>query len=188
MFHSSIFSKLTTLRRLCQAVADERKAIFSLAPSAPEIIMGNPNLKPLRTTGMENQNTDRRREPRFSANLPAEVQLLRPEDTFTPMRLPGIISDISERGVRIKVEGLTTRDYLQLIRHRQFRFVRVHCAFPTDPTPARLFGAVVCFDYHGKGPVPTCDLGVSLGENEPVDLEKLRSFVASLRDQTSSPA
>ncbi len=127
---------------------------------------------------MAKETMERRKIRRIGVDLPANLQILFPEVSFTPLVLKGFARDISREGVRIKVANLTTGDYSRIIRGP--RLCRVICVFPAQDAPTRLFGKIINFEIRGKVSEGACVLGVHLGENDKEDLQRLNQFLESL--------
>lgn len=121
---------------------------------------------------------ERRKLPRIKVDLQAQVQIIFPEVTFTPVVLHGKICDITAEGLRVHVINLSHSDYRKIIRGP--RLSRVVCTFPTNPAPTRLFGKILNFDFRSNDPDSSCHLGINFGENEGTDIERLGEFIKSI--------
>lgn len=64
--------------------------------------------------------TDLRKERRHSCAMPGLLKLMRPEDTFTPLRLPVIILDISGGGALIRLHPNALKMSPTELRQRSF--------------------------------------------------------------------
>lgn len=64
--------------------------------------------------------TELRRERRHSCAMPGLLKLMRPEDTFTPLRLPVIILDISSGGALIRLHPTALKMSPAELRQRSF--------------------------------------------------------------------
>ncbi len=124
---------------------------------------------------MTEQKQDRRKLHRVCVDVPAHIQIIFPEATFTPVDLRGVISDLTREGCRVMVKELSLSAYRKIMIGP--RLCRVFCAFPTLETPARLFGKILNFEVKGKLGDGTCILGINFGENEDRDWNRLDDFL-----------
>jgi hypothetical protein len=130
------------------------------------------------------QTDDRRRTIRYPVDLEAEVQIVRPEETFTPMTLDGKIIDLSLRGARIALRRFPQREYLQLVKQRKPPYVSLFCSFPPEQDRSRLFGLLTYIDYRGEKNDPACNLGISFGEMEQKDIDRLDGYLDQVQSQS----
>ncbi|MBI1784284.1 PilZ domain-containing protein [Candidatus Sumerlaeota bacterium] len=125
---------------------------------------------------MPNSSTERRKTPRAAVHIKAQVQILFPEVTFSPIILDGTISDLSVDGARVKVVNLTNKDYIRILQGP--RLCRLVCTFTGAEFPSRLFGKILNFEIRGKmAEGGHCILGINFGENEEHDQNALREFL-----------
>ncbi len=71
-----------------------------------------------------------RREERHSCALPGLLKLMRPEDTFTPLRLPVLILDISPIGALIRLHPTALKMPLEEVRQRGFSLKVANASLP----------------------------------------------------------
>jgi hypothetical protein len=114
--------------------------------------------------GMSPRDAERGPSRRIQIGLNVKLRILIPEETFTPIEYDCVTQDISETGMRIKVDRLTTTLYLKLLEST--RYARISLANPRGGDEIKLTGKIVWLDYqsadHRSG---ACDIGISLGES-----------------------
>jgi pSer/pThr/pTyr-binding forkhead associated (FHA) protein len=142
-----------------------------------------------------------RSETRFPTELTAEVEVLVPEDTFQPVPLQAVVTDLSVSGARLSATGVSQNMYANFLKQR--RYVRMRLTLPTAPAPIKLHGHICWMTYTGDGDEPLFSFGVAFDLRERhllrpveeylgqyVDLSAIRpsgsSTAAILRDELPS--
>ena len=83
---------------------------------------------------------------RFRIELRATLQILLPEETFTPRPIDCTTVDVSARGLKLCIENMPGELYLRVIRG--IRHARISLNDDRLERPVRLDGQVVWVDYH----------------------------------------
>ncbi|MCD6385990.1 PilZ domain-containing protein [Candidatus Sumerlaeota bacterium] len=90
-------------------------------------------------------NKERRKHKRISVNIPSEVSLVLPEDTFQPRDFQGTILDISYGGVKVVVKGLEKELFKKLLRPQ--RYMKLRFFLPGERGEVKLIGRIVYLNY-----------------------------------------
>lgn len=88
---------------------------------------------------------ERRKYKRLTVNIPSEVSLVIPEETFQPRDFQGTILDISYGGVKVKVKGLEKELFVKLLRPQ--RYMKLRFILPDNRTEVKLIGRIVYLNY-----------------------------------------
>ncbi len=132
------------------------------------------------TAPMPDPKQDRRRDLRVAVQVAAEVQIIFPEMTFTPIVLKGALHDINIKGAGMNVLNLNAKHYSQIIRGP--RYCRIFCSFPGFEGQTRLFGKILHLEVHGKIDGGKCLLGIEFAENEDRDLNRLQQYLDTIHN------
>ncbi|HOE95925.1 MAG TPA: PilZ domain-containing protein [Candidatus Sumerlaeota bacterium] len=109
---------------------------------------------------------ERREEGRLAVELEVEMQILIPDDTFTPARFRATVQNVSNRGVMVEIDYLGYRDYQRMLRLTPY--IRLCVKTDQDGESRRITGRLVWLDYHGEGRQGgPCHLGISFDRAKP---------------------
>jgi hypothetical protein len=125
---------------------------------------------------------------RVKADIPCTVQILAPEETFSPYQFEGSILDISQAGIGLAVPEMPLSVYTLLLRGKQY--TRITADLPGSDGDTRIFGRVVWLDYRDGEDRPLCRLGIAVEQNTPQVLDQFKRAVEILASQSgqTSPA
>ncbi len=110
------------------------------------------------------------------------MAIMMPHETFTPLSIRSVVSDISLTGLRVKTYQLGKKDYLELIKN--VHFAKIGFDLPGVEESIQGHASIVWVDYHDKSGEDQahCLLGMKyerfLGNSEELlrrGLENLRS-------------
>jgi len=116
---------------------------------------------------------ERRKHPRFQLELPARINVLLEELTFSPLQFEGTFLNISRAGALAVVRGLTKEAYIKMIQRP--RYVRAVCQLPESEKPITLFGKLVWYDYQSEAGGSVCRLAITF--------EQMREEVCAALDR-----
>jgi len=91
---------------------------------------------------------ERRKWPRVNVELPCEVQLLMPDETFQPRSSHGCIMDLSMRGARVRISSLLKDVFQKLLRPN--RYVKLIFSTPESERKLRVIGKIVSMEFKEK--------------------------------------
>ena len=101
----------------------------------------------------------------YRIDLPVEIQVFLPEETFTPMPLHGTTECISVNGVKLGVPMVNPGFFRQLVRGA--RHAKLALVNPFTGEQLRLGGRIDWFDFHdNREGTESCYFGVSLFKKE----------------------
>lgn len=118
---------------------------------------------------------------RFEVSLDLTLQILIPEDTFTPRGLDGTTMDISARGMKVSIPKLSGEMYTKLLKGT--RYARVCFVNPVNDEQIKLTGQVAWFDFHKPSattPNGTCYMGIQFDEKTGPALAQYEQLIHSL--------
>jgi hypothetical protein len=118
-------------------------------------------------------NQERRRWPRVKVELPCEVQLLMPEDTFQPHHAHGTILDLSIRGVKLRIAGLPTEIFRRLLHPN--RYVKLTFSSPESEEKVKAIGKIVWMHFVSEEQL--LDVGTYFEKVEPETEKVLQKIV-----------
>jgi hypothetical protein len=87
-----------------------------------------------------------RSQPRYEMELSVALQILIPEETFTPKIQPGRAVNLSVRGMKVCLDGISHDFCFKLLQEK--RFVRVSLTNPFNGLLIKLMGRIIWVDYH----------------------------------------
>jgi len=124
---------------------------------------------------------ERRDDARHHYEMSLALQILFPEETFTPVTYDCKSHDVSLRGMRIVHEQLPLSVYLKLLMTP--RYTRLSFTNAFNGEIIKLTGRIVWIDY--RKPIATepgglCYLAVSFEERENHDLTPYMEFVRGI--------
>lgn len=143
-------------------------------------------VRPKLPRNMAKPAPERRGQPRFEADLPVKLQILIPEETFSPQILTGILIEVSRNGMRVRIDKLARELYKNLFA--ETRYVRVLFANPKSGDEGRAVGKVIWIDYRqtkAKASSGECILGISLVETADTPADGYADLVQTI--QAESP-
>ncbi len=126
------------------------------------------------------QRGDARSQQRLPNRLKVKLDILIPEQTFTPKPLDARIVDLTEGGMQLRVPQLPFVLHNQMMRHT--RLARVTLSHPRTGEPIKLTGRIVWMDFQkgaGNELGAPCSLGIFFSEKEGLDA-RYAEFVESL--------
>ncbi len=91
---------------------------------------------------------ERRKWPRVNVELPCEVQLLMPDETFQPRRAHGCIINLSMRGARVRISSLLKDVFQKLLRPN--RYVKLIFSTPESERKLKVIGKIVSMEFKEK--------------------------------------
>ena len=91
---------------------------------------------------------ERRKWPRVNVELPCEVQLLMPDETFQPRRAHGCIMNLSMRGARVRISSLLKDVFQKLLRPN--RYVKLIFSTPESERKLKVIGKIVSMEFKEK--------------------------------------
>lgn len=127
-------------------------------------------------------NGFKRSHDRYEIELDLLLQILVPEETFTPRGLEGKTIDISARGMKIVIPQLTTDFYTKLIKGT--RYMRIVLNDPQNGEPIKLTGQIAWFDYHKPSAATEagpCYMGIQFDERSGASLPSYEALFALLK-------
>lgn len=123
----------------------------------------------------------KRASSRFEIEIPIDVGILIPEETFQPHALTGGTSDVSATGMKIQLDSLEAELYRKLMARS--RMVRLTFAPPGLAEPIKVTGKIAWMDYRktdsGAKTAP-CHLGIFFSKDEGVDLTQYLDFIEKI--------
>ncbi|MBI1292156.1 hypothetical protein GC173_13090 [bacterium] len=96
------------------------------------------------THGVERHDPANRRFPRYTCNLPAILDIMVPEQTFSPKNVPAACLDLSRTGCRLTCRKIDSDYYRMLMQ--ELRYVKLEIDL-LDGRLLRLRGKLVWVDY-----------------------------------------
>lgn len=126
---------------------------------------------------------DRRRASRFAVELEMDLELVLPEETFTPRRYKARIINMSMSGARLAV-ALQPNEYAAVVSSGTFRLVRLVGPLPPVSPKVRLLAMVVGENYNRLAEPPVCAMSVRFGELTSEDKRTLMDYF-KLHDGTT---
>ncbi len=91
---------------------------------------------------------EKRNFPRFAFTAEAMLAIMMPQETFTPLAIRSVVSDISLTGLQLKTYQLGKNDYLELIK--RVHFAKVAFDFPDMEESVQVHASIVWVDYHDR--------------------------------------
>jgi len=124
---------------------------------------------------------ERRDDARHHYEMSVALQILFPEETFTPVVYDCKSHDVSLRGMRIVLELLPLSVYVKLLMTP--RYTRLSCTNAFSGEKIKLTGRIVWIDY--RKPVATepsglCYLAVAFDERDNQNLTQYMEFVRGI--------
>ncbi len=104
-------------------------------------------------------------------DLTISLQILIPEETFTPIEYACATHEFSSRGIRIGLEQLPSSIYVKLMSHP--RYARITMCDPLRGNKIKLTGRIVWLDYqHNSGDTlnGSCQMAISFENQDKKDL------------------
>ena len=151
-------------------------------------IPDDPIAKPQPPTGVSDQATpppaERRRFSRRPVDLPAVVNILVEEMTFSPFHFECVCQNISRSGALVIVRDLRKDQFVQMIRRP--RYVRIGVQPPDSETLITLFGKLIWFDFKETPDGTVCKLASSFEPMKDETIEALDRCLEWLADQADS--
>ncbi len=120
----------------------------------------------------------RRAHERFAMELDVSLQILIPEETFQPRSMKAKTQDISVRGMKLLVPGLSRELYAQLISAK--RYARVGLTDPKGGDQLKVSGLIVWYDYHRPEKAQRagdCLMGIDINESVTGNLDDYIALV-----------
>ena len=120
---------------------------------------------------------NRRSEERFVLSLPVSLDVLIPEQTFTPRRLTGKTNDLSAGGMFLTVDDMPQELYREMIGDP--RYVRIAFTDTLNSTEVKVTGKVIGLDTQvrpGEGSA-SCNLRVSFPKKAGPAIRPYLEFV-----------
>jgi hypothetical protein len=123
----------------------------------------------------------KRSHNRFAIELDISLQILIPEETFTPRGIEGKTIDISARGMKIVALKLPPEMYTKLIKGT--RYMRVVFTSPIDSELIKMTGQIAWFDYHkpSEANAGQCFMGIQFDEKSGPGIEAYEKMLSSIR-------
>jgi hypothetical protein len=121
---------------------------------------------------------ERRTENRCPCHIPAQVKILVPEETFTPFQFTSIISDISERGMKLQTWEIDTATYHKILTSS--RLIRVTFQIPETEKSHILFGKIHWLDFNNKVKIPITTYGIQYEEITEEDKEVIHQCLLAI--------
>lgn len=118
---------------------------------------------------------DRRRAARFAVELEMRLELVLPEETFTPRRYTARVINMSMSGARLVVP-LSPTEYAAVVNSGTFRLVRLVGPLPPVSPKVRLLAMVVGENYNRLADPPVCAMSVRFGELTADDKKVLMDY------------
>lgn len=125
---------------------------------------------------MQNEINERRRSPRVPARLEGRIQLLIPEESFTPFAFEGHTRDICLSGLGFATTQVPGDVFLRIIR--KIRCVEVWLTLPGQRRESRLFGRAAWVRLDEQTTPPTTLFGVAFENLSEGDTEALNAAVS----------
>jgi hypothetical protein len=115
----------------------------------------------------------KRRYPRVAVDLPTELSVLIPEETFQPVIHKATVTDLSERGAMVQVELKEDiyRTLLQKTRYCRLTFLNV------PSLPDKIIGKAVWIQPEGSISHTKYKIGLFFEELPEKIAEQLRTYV-----------
>lgn len=129
---------------------------------------------------IESTESERRRRVRHDVQIPAELRIIFPEETFTPIGRQAEILNVSANGMLLRMESWPTELNSKIIN--KIRYARINFQHPSTGAALHITGRVVWVDYRrdAQQEAAPCSLGVSFEADETHGLDTYREFVESL--------
>ena len=122
---------------------------------------------------------EKRTGARFKQKIDAWLQILFPEETFQPKQHEAEVLDISVRGMKLLVAGVSEGFFRSLINRK--RYGRVSLIDPKTGDKLKISGLLVWYDYHspagGTDEAGRCMMGVYFDKTETSNLGDYVAFV-----------
>lgn len=125
---------------------------------------------------------DRRRTPRYRFEMNVSLQILVPEETFTPIIYECNTHDVSRGGMRVAIEKLPNTMYKKLLSTT--RFARISFNDPFNGAKIKLTYRIVWLDYRKPDPAEKfgpCYMALSLEERDNQNLSGLVEFMREIQ-------
>lgn len=93
-------------------------------------------------------SSERRKFPRFSFTAEAMMAVMIPQETFTPLGIRAVVSDISSTGLRVKTYQLGKTDYLELLKG--VHYAKIAFDLPDVEESIEAKTSIVWVEYHDR--------------------------------------
>lgn len=125
---------------------------------------------------------DRRGTPRFRFEMNVSLQILVPEETFTPIIYDCKTHDVSRGGMRVMIEKLPYMLYKKLLSTT--RFARISFNDPFSDAKIKLTYRIVWLDYRKPDPAEKygpCYMALAIEERDNQDMSGLTEFMHEIQ-------
>lgn len=125
--------------------------------------------------------SERRRFPRFAFTADAMMAIMIPEQTFTPLGIRAVVSDISGSGMRVKSYQLGKKDYLELLK--SVHYAKIAFDLPGVEESIEAKTSIVWVEYHDRTATDQahCILGMTFERFVGKGAELLAKGLANLQ-------
>lgn len=125
------------------------------------------------------QQPNRRRHVRIPVEVEVTLQVVFPEETFSPRPMRGVTRDLSMSGMRVITYQASEEFYRRIIQ--AIRYVKVSLVLPGLRDEMDLHGKIVWVDYDNRQIRPCCTFGISferLRDKEIQALERSLDYIS----------
>jgi hypothetical protein len=123
----------------------------------------------------------RRQNTRYRCEMSLSLQILFPEETFTPASFACRSYDVSITGMRVYFDKLPVEFYLKLLP--KTRFARISFTDPFSGGEIKITGCIHWADYHRpetEDQCGSCYIGINFDDRDNRDLSRYREFVETM--------
>ncbi len=117
-------------------------------------------------------------EKRITLDLPVELSILLPEETFHPTNLRAVAKDLSRTGMKLITHEMTREIYIQTLRTT--RYVKTQIRLPGAPEPLSLRGRAAWIHYDSHQTPPCSTLGVEFENLDEAAVRAIESLLDTL--------
>ncbi len=107
---------------------------------------------------MASPHSERRQHPRIPVKLDVHLQLLVPEQTFTPQNIPALAVDMSLSGMKVMTQHCPEPLHGQVLK--TIRHAKVDAVLPGMDKPTDFRGRIVWVSYDNQQQPPLLTLGI----------------------------